>query len=139
MPVKFILNISPCYDPFQLLDTFMANSDYAFALSLTVCEPHLDQQSNTVSWPVIHWYCDLDMSNEISVEEVKALFGVEVTFCTSGVLYQVPKKQLSTIVEINTMYGFDPHSRVQIYASILIFLTWKSLKIQLKLFLVCEI
>ncbi len=104
----FILDILPSYDPFQLLDTFMADNDFSFALSLTVCEPNLDQQSNTVSWPVIHWYCDLDMSNEISVEEVEALFGVEVRFSADGDMYQIPKKQLSTIVEINTMFGFDP-------------------------------
>ena len=53
-PVGFELCISPCYDPFQLLDTFMADSDYSFALSLTIYEPCVDPQSNTVSWPVIH-------------------------------------------------------------------------------------
>ncbi|PBK63347.1 hypothetical protein ARMSODRAFT_540743 [Armillaria solidipes] len=52
----FELQITPCYDPFQLLDTFMADSEYIFALSLTVCEPHLDPQSNKFSWPVIHWF-----------------------------------------------------------------------------------
>ncbi|KAK0442124.1 hypothetical protein EV421DRAFT_1904301 [Armillaria borealis] len=107
-PMEFELRIRPCYDPFQLLDTFMADSDYAFALSLTVCEPRLDPQSNTVSWPVIHWYCDLDLSNEISMEEVEALFGVKVSIYARGDLYEVLKKQLSTIVEINTMCGFDP-------------------------------
>ncbi len=85
----------------------MADSNYAFALSLTVCEPCLDLQSNTISWPVIHWYCDLDLSNEISVEEAEALFGIKVSFGAIGYVYRVPKKQLSTIVEINTMCGFD--------------------------------
>ncbi|SJL16224.1 uncharacterized protein ARMOST_19743 [Armillaria ostoyae] len=107
-PVTFELYIRPCYDPFQLLDTFMADSDYAFALSLTVCEPSLDPQSNTVSWPVIHWYCDLDLSNEISVEEVEALFGIKVGVYARGHVYQASKKHLSTIVELNTMCGFDP-------------------------------
>ncbi len=85
----------------------MADSDYVFALSLTVCEPRLDSQSNTVSWPVIRWYCDLDLSNEISVEEAEALFGIKVRFSAHGSVYRVPKKQFSTIVELNTMYGFD--------------------------------
>ncbi|PBK63384.1 hypothetical protein ARMSODRAFT_1024119 [Armillaria solidipes] len=107
-PVEFKLHIMPCYDPFQLLDMFMADSDYAFALSLTVCEPCLDPQSNTVSWPVIHWYCDLDLSNEISVEEAEALFGIKVSFTAYRDVYKVSKKQISTIVEINTMCGFDP-------------------------------
>ncbi|KAK0192056.1 hypothetical protein F5146DRAFT_488813 [Armillaria mellea] len=106
--VKFELYIIPCYDPFQLLDTFMADSDYAFALSLTICEPCVDLQSNTVSWPVIHWYCDLDLSNEVSIEEVEALFGIEVIFFALGDIYRVSKKILSTIVELNTMCGFDP-------------------------------
>ncbi len=70
----------------------MADSNYAFALSLTVCEPRLDPQSNTVSWPVIHWYCDLDLSNEISVEEAEVLFGIKVCFGARGDVYRVPKK-----------------------------------------------
>ncbi|PBK83425.1 hypothetical protein ARMGADRAFT_669231 [Armillaria gallica] len=110
-PPTIILCINPCYahDPFQLLDTFMADSDYAaFALSLTVCEPLLNPESNIVSWPVIHLYCDLDLSNEISMEEAEALFGIKVCFGTHRDMYQVLKKQLSTIVEINTMCGFDP-------------------------------
>ncbi|PBK83488.1 hypothetical protein ARMGADRAFT_671648 [Armillaria gallica] len=106
--VQFYLQITPCYDPFQLLDTFMADSGYAFALSLTVCEPRLDLQSNRISWPVIHWFCDLNLSNEISVEEAEALFGFKVTVCADAYHYRVPEKPLSTIVEINTMCGFDP-------------------------------
>ncbi len=94
--------------PLPLLDTFIADSDYTFALSLTISEPYLDPQSNTVSWPVIHWYCDLDLSNEISIEEAEALFGIKVSFDACGTVYEVSKKQLSTIVELNTMFGFDP-------------------------------
>ena len=86
----------------------MADSDYAFVLSLTICEPYVDSQSNTVSWPVIHWYCDLDLSNEISVEEAEAFFGIKVSFNAHGDLCQVSKKQLSTFVELNTICGFDP-------------------------------
>ncbi len=86
----------------------MADSEYAFALSLTVCEPRLDSQSNKISWPVIHWFCDLNVSNEISVEEAEALFGIKVSLCAYARQYRVPKKALSTIVEINTMCGFDP-------------------------------
>ncbi len=104
----FGLKITPCYDPFQLLDTFMADSEYSFALSLTICEPCLDSQSNTISQPVIHWFCDLDLSNEISVEEAEALFSVKISLFTLPNQYWVLKKHLSTIVEINTMCGFDP-------------------------------
>ncbi len=86
----------------------MADSEYTFALSLKVCEPHLDSQSNKISWPVIHWFCDLNLSNEISIEEAEALFGIEVSFSAYAIQYCVPKKLLSTIVEINTMCGFDP-------------------------------
>ncbi len=106
--VSFVLQIIPCYDPFQLLDTFMADSEYTFALSLTICEPRLDSQSSTISWPVIHWFCDLDLTEEISVEEAEALFGIKVSFGARGYEYLIPKKQLSTIVELNTMCGFDP-------------------------------
>ncbi|KAK0192037.1 hypothetical protein F5146DRAFT_487906 [Armillaria mellea] len=106
--VQFYLQIMPCYDPFQLLDTFMADSEYTFALSLTVCEPCLDIQFNRISWPVIHWFCDINLSNEISVEEAEALFGIKVTVCADAHHYRVPEKPLSTIAEINTMCGFDP-------------------------------
>ncbi|KAK0232069.1 hypothetical protein EDD85DRAFT_970294, partial [Armillaria nabsnona] len=107
--VSFSLCIMPCFpDPFQLVDTFMADSEYAFALSLTVCEPRLDSQSNKISWPVIHWFCDLNLSNEISVEEAEALFGIQVSSWASAHQYRVPKKTFSTSVEINTMCGFDP-------------------------------
>ncbi|PBK83464.1 hypothetical protein ARMGADRAFT_670763 [Armillaria gallica] len=108
--VSFSLHIMPCFpDPFQLLDTFMADSEYAlFALSLTVCEPRLDSQSNKISWPIIHWFCDLNLSNEISVEEAEALFGIKVSLCAYARQYRVPKKTFSTSVEINTMCGFDP-------------------------------
>ncbi len=106
--VLFELQITPCYDPFQLLDTFMADSENIFALSLTICEPRLDSQSNKFSWPVIHWFCDLNLSNEISVEEAETLFGVKVSLHTRARQYRAPMKQLSTIVEINTMCGFDP-------------------------------
>ncbi|PBK83446.1 hypothetical protein ARMGADRAFT_669972 [Armillaria gallica] len=105
--VDFCLKITPCYNPFQLLDTFMADSEYSFALSLTICEPHLNSQSNITSWPVIHWFCDLDLSNEISVKEVEALFGIEVEMHAVICQHRIPKKALSTIVEINTMCGFD--------------------------------
>ncbi len=86
----------------------MADSEYAFALSLTVCEPRLDSQSNKISWPVIHWFCDLNLSNEISVEEAEALFGIKVSLCAYARQYRLPKKTFSTSVEINTMCGFDP-------------------------------
>ncbi|PBK83433.1 hypothetical protein ARMGADRAFT_669498 [Armillaria gallica] len=106
--VSFVLQIIPCYDPFQLLDTFMADSEYTFVLSLTICEPRLDSQSSTIYWPIIHWFCDLDLTEEISVEEAEALFGIKVSFGARGYEYLIPKKQLSTIVELNTMCGFDP-------------------------------
>ncbi|KAK0192035.1 hypothetical protein F5146DRAFT_1222251 [Armillaria mellea] len=106
--VIFELQITPCYDPFQLLDTFMADSEYTFALSLTVYEPRLDSQSNKFSWPVIRWFCDLNLSNEISIEEAETLFGVKVSLHTRARQYRAPIKQLLTVVEINTMCGFDP-------------------------------
>ncbi|KAK0482430.1 hypothetical protein IW261DRAFT_1678303 [Armillaria novae-zelandiae] len=106
--VLFQLQISPCYDPFQLLDTFMADSEYIFALSLTVSEPRLDSQSSRFSWPVMHWFCDPNLSNEISVEEVETLFGVKVNLRIGGYMYHPSIKLLSTMVEINTMCGFDP-------------------------------
>ncbi|SJL16245.1 uncharacterized protein ARMOST_19765 [Armillaria ostoyae] len=106
--LDFCLLIMPCYDPFQLLDTFMADSEYTFTLSLTICEPRLGSQSNKISWPVIHWFCDLNLSNEISLGEVEALFRIEVSLYARACQYRAPKKQLSTIVEINTMCGFDP-------------------------------
>ncbi len=86
----------------------MADSEYAFALSLTVCEPRLDSQSNQISWPVIHRFCDPNLSNEISVEEAEALFGIKVSLCAYARQYRVPRKIISTSVEINTMCGFDP-------------------------------
>ncbi|KAK0496521.1 hypothetical protein EDD18DRAFT_208734 [Armillaria luteobubalina] len=106
--VLFEVQITSCYDPFQLLDTFMADSEYTFALSLTVSEPRLDSQTNRFSWPVIHWFCDLNLSDEISIEEAETLFGVKVSLLTRARLYRAPIKQLLTIVEINTMCGFDP-------------------------------
>ncbi|KAK0215605.1 hypothetical protein IW262DRAFT_1511527, partial [Armillaria fumosa] len=106
--VLFEILIIPCYDPFQLLDMFMADSEYIFALSLTVSEPRLDSKSNRFSWPVIHWFCDLNLSNEISVEEAETLFGVKVRLHTGARQYRAPIKQLLTIIEINTMCGFDP-------------------------------
>ncbi|KAK0482431.1 hypothetical protein IW261DRAFT_1032190 [Armillaria novae-zelandiae] len=106
--VYFEVQIAPCYDPFQLMDTFMADSEYLFALSLTVSEPRLDSQSNRFSWPVIHWFCDPNLSNEISIEEVETLFGVKVNLHTQTHVCGPPIKLLSTIVEINTMCGFDP-------------------------------
>ncbi|KAK0466710.1 uncharacterized protein EV420DRAFT_1758651 [Desarmillaria tabescens] len=108
LAVYFDLQITPCYDPFQLQDTFMADSEYTFALSLTICEPRLDSQSNVISWPVIHWFCHSSVSNEISVEEVEALFGIQVSFGANPRMYSIPEKVFSTIVEINTMCGFDP-------------------------------
>ncbi len=104
----FKLEIIPCYDPFQLLDTFMADSDYAFTLSLTICEPCFDSQSNKNFPPVIQWFCDPNLSDEISIEEVEALFGIKVSLHAESYLITIPKKQLSTIVEINTICGFDP-------------------------------
>ncbi|SJL16248.1 uncharacterized protein ARMOST_19768 [Armillaria ostoyae] len=106
--VSFRLEIMSYYDPFQLLNTFMADSDYAFALSLTVCKPHLDLQSNKFLPPVIHWFCDPNLSIEISVKEVEVLFGIKVSLEARADLSTILKKPLSTIVEINTKCGFDP-------------------------------
>ncbi len=56
-------------------------------------------------------FCDsneLNLTNEISYEEVETLFGIEVTLTPKAWVYLVPKKPFSTIVDINTMCGFDP-------------------------------
>ncbi|KAK0236874.1 hypothetical protein EDD85DRAFT_589940 [Armillaria nabsnona] len=103
--------ITSCYDPFQLSDTFMADSEHTFALSLTIHEPRLDSQSGEISGLDIHWFCDSNeshLSNEISVEEVEALFGIKVTCSPEVWVYSLPKKPFLTIVDINTMCGFDP-------------------------------
>ncbi len=86
----------------------MADSDYAFTLSLTICEPCFDSQSNKISPPVIQWFLNSNLSDEISIEEVEALFGIKVRYYASLHLVTIPKKQFSTFVEINTMCGFDP-------------------------------
>ncbi len=104
----FELKITPRYDTFQLLDTFIADSDYAFTLSLTVCEPCFDSQSNKFSLSVIQWFCDPNLSDELSIEAVDALFRLTVRLYAVSHVVTIPKKQLLTIVEINTMCGFDP-------------------------------
>ncbi len=89
----------------------MADSEHTFALSLTIYEPRLDSQSSEISGLDIHWFCDSNesnLSNEISVEEVEALFGIKVTCSPLVWVYSLPKKPFSTIVDINTMCGFDP-------------------------------
>lgn len=104
----FNLHITPCYDPFQLLETFMADSEHVSALSLTVCEPRLDSRSKKICRSVLHWFSDLNLSKEISVEEAEALFGIEVELGAHEGLSFVPRKTFSTIIEINTICGFDP-------------------------------
>ncbi|PBK92664.1 hypothetical protein ARMGADRAFT_169084 [Armillaria gallica] len=109
--VCYSLRIKPCCDPFHLSDTFMADSEHTSALSLTIHEPRLDSQSGEISALDIHWFCDSNesnLSNEISVEEVEALFGIKVTCSPEVWVYSLPKKPFSTIVDINTMCGFDP-------------------------------